>query len=233
MHDMKHLSKATANNRLATIKSYVKYVCAKDMRIQQYAFAINQVPFYTLPQKQQGIIENVDAISAILSMPPNTKKGLRDKVIMSVLFDSGMRVDELLSLKIRNIEIKDDEAHVSIHGKGDKYRPDILDKKTTTLIKQYLNEYHSTTNMNDPFIYTNVKGVKSAMSARNVQKMIKRYADLARNEGYDVPDGVSPHMLRRTRGTLLYRDGVPLEDIAVKFGHASTDTTKKHYTSPF
>ena len=50
----------------------------------------------------QPIIEDADALGAVLRMPPNTHKGLRDKVIMSILYDTGMRVDELVSLRIRD-----------------------------------------------------------------------------------------------------------------------------------
>ena len=69
------------------------------------------------------------------------------------------------------------------------------------------------------------------MSARNVQKLIKKYADKVR-DNYSLPESVSPHTFRRTRGTMLYRDGVPLEAIAIKLGHSHTKTTRDHYTSP-
>ena len=69
------------------------------------------------------------------------------------------------------------------------------------------------------------------MSKRNVQKLIKKYADKARTD-YKLPESVSPHTLRRTRGTLLYRDGVPLESISIMMGHSNTKTTREHYASP-
>lgn len=77
LHDERHLTERTANNRVAIIKSYVNYVAARDVSLQQYAFAISQVPLYTEPKMQQPIIEDIDALAALLSMPSNTKKGVK------------------------------------------------------------------------------------------------------------------------------------------------------------
>jgi hypothetical protein len=70
------------------------------------------------------------------------------------------------------------------------------------------------------------------MSERNIERIVKKYADLTREKHPDLPDPVYPHMFRRTRGTGLYRDGVAIEAIAVAMGHASIQTTKDHYAFP-
>ena len=231
LHDVLHLSEKTANNRLATIKSYVNYASARDVSLQQYAFAVSQVPFYTVPKIQQPIIEDTDSLAALLAIPPNTKKRLRDKVIMSVLYDGGIRLNELVTLKVASLDLSGDEIRIKLHGKGNRERTDFLDTKTSALVRQYLNEYHPEMDPRAPFIYTIMKGERGAMSARNVQKLIKKYADKVRGE-YNLPASVSPHTFRRTRGTMLYRDNVPLETVAIKLGHANTKTTRDHYTSP-
>lgn len=231
LHDVMQMSETTCNNKLAAIKSYMSYAAARDVSIQQYAFAIDQVPFYRVPKKQQPIIENIDALGAVLGMPPNTHKGLRDKTLMAVLYNTGMRVDELVSMRIRDMTITDECIKFKICGKGNKERLAVLDEKTAALVRQYLSEFHAYMNPGDFFIYTVVKGNHGAMTTRNVQKLIKKYADKAR-EKYDLPDKVSPHTLRRTRGTLLYRDGVPLEAISRMLGHAGTQITRDHYTAP-
>jgi len=231
LHDEKKLTEKTANNRVATIKSYMNYASASDITLQQYAFSVSRVPFYSIPKTQRPIIEDMDALSAMLSMPPNTKKGLRDKVIMSVLYDGGIRLDELVGLKIRDLNLSDECIMIRIRGKGNKERIDALDIKTSALIRQYLSEYHPEMDLNAPLIYTVIKGIRGTMSSRNVQKVVKKYADKTR-EKYTLPESVSPHTFRRTRGTMLYRDGVPLEAIAIKLGHSHTKTTRDHYTSP-
>ena len=82
------------------------------------------------------------------------------------------------------------------------------------------------------FFFSTIHGVDNRMSERNVERIVKKYADIVRKEHPDLPPTVYPHMLRRTRGTGLYRDGVPIEAIAVAMGHASTQTTKDHYAFP-
>lgn len=231
LHDVANLKKKTVNNKLAVVKSYMGYASARNVSLQQYAFAISQVPYYSVTRTQQPIIEDVDALAALLGMPANTKKGLRDKVIMSTLYDGAIRVDELVLLKIKNLGLDNENLRLRIHGKGNKERGIVLDTKTSALIRQYLGEFHPDSEPDAPFIYTVIGGMQKHMSTRNVQKLIKKYSDKARTD-YELPASVSPHTLRRTRGTTLYRDGVDLAAISVLLGHADMKTTRDYYTSP-
>lgn len=69
------------------------------------------------------------------------------------------------------------------------------------------------------------------MSHRNVQKMLKKYADMADKEGCAIPS-VHPHLLRRSRASNLYQNGVPIEMVSRLLGHSSVETTKDHYAYP-
>lgn len=152
-------------------------------------------------------------------------------MIMSVLYDGATRLEEILSLKVGNLYLGSENIRILLHGKGNKERTIVLDTKTSALVRQYLLEYHPSLEPAAPFIYTIVGGIQKPMSRRNVQKFIKNYADKVR-ASHELPASVSPHTLRRTRGTLLYRDGVPLESISIMLGHSNTKTTRDHYTSP-
>lgn len=70
------------------------------------------------------------------------------------------------------------------------------------------------------------------MSIRNIQKLIKKYADKVRGNYTDFPNSVSPHTFRRTRSTNLYRDGITLPVISLLLGHADIKTTRDHYALP-
>lgn len=70
------------------------------------------------------------------------------------------------------------------------------------------------------------------MSERNVERIVKKYGDIVRWSNPDIPENVYPHMLRRTRASGWYRDGVPIETIAVILGHADAKTTRKSYARP-
>lgn len=230
-HNTLNLKVRTANNRLAAVKSYMNYASARDISLQQYAFSIEQVPYYSEPKELQPIIENVDALAALLSMPGNTKRGLRDKVMMAVLYDSAIRVAELVSLNMKNVCLDHESIRLRIHGKGNKERCLVLDKKTSALVRQYVQEYHPGKDPSMPFIYTLIDGKPKHMTTRNVQKLIKKYADKVRTQ-YQLPESVSPHTLRRTRGTTLCRDGVEIATISLMLGHSDIKTTRDHYTSP-
>lgn len=187
LHEVDNLKTKTVNNKPATVKSYMSYASARDLSLQQYAFFMEQVPYYSEPKELQPVIEDADALAALLHMSPNTRKGLRDKVIMSVLYDSGMRVDEPVSMDVRNVCPDHNDVKLRLHGKGNKECCVVMDSKTMALIRQYMGGFHPERNMDAPFIYTVTDGKQKYMTARNVQKLIKKYSDKVREE-YDLPE---------------------------------------------
>lgn len=70
------------------------------------------------------------------------------------------------------------------------------------------------------------------MSVGNVQRIVKKYADIVSTKGIELPESVHCHMFRRTRATNLYQDGVAIELVSAVLGHARTDTTKSYYAKP-
>lgn len=124
----------------------------------------------------------------------------------------------------------------NLHGKGNKERTVPISDELVTLIASYMDEFHDTEIHDEegaePFIYTTIHETHHRMSERNLERIVKKYADIVRVKHPEMPSSVYPHMFRRTRGTGLYRDGVPVEAIAAAMGHASIQTTKNHYASP-
>ena len=231
--DVQKRAKSTVNNRLAAIKSYMYYAAAKDISLQQIQINISAVPFLKVEKNIRQIIENNETLKDLLNAPPNTKTGCRDVMILSVLFNTMIRADELIKLDIGDVVIDSDIPFLKIHGKGGKERMAPLSEEVIPLIKAYLAEYHGARLAKDStFIYTVQHGRRNRMSERNVERIVKKYADSIRDKHPDLPDTVYPHMLRRTHATGLYRDGVAVEAIASALGHASIQTTKDHYASP-
>lgn len=131
------------------------------------------------------------------------------------------------------MNLASEEPYLRIHGKGDKERIVALSKKTVMLLKQYISLYHSGQQiLTIPFVYTVIKGKRERMSERNLERIVKKYGDIVRRNKPDIPQKIYPHMLRRTRATGWYRDGVPIETIAVILGHSDTKTTRKSYARP-
>lgn len=232
LHDVKGFKESTTNNRLAAIKSYVAYAAARNVTIQQVAFAVSEVPMYRLPKVIRPVIENEETLSALLNAPGNTRLGLRDKAILVMLFDTAVRVDELVNLCYSDVNITASEPYIHVYGKGNKERKIYFSSNAVEIIFQYACEFHPDKDRGTPFFYTTIHSRTGYMSRRNVERIVKKYADQIRQEHNDLPDAVYPHLLRRTRATGLYRDGVDLFAISTLLGHAQIQTTKEHYASP-
>ena len=159
-------------------------------------------------------------------MPPATKRGKRDQLILVLLYDSAIRVSELLNLDVRSINLNAEIPYLRVLGKGEKERIVSITDKTVDHIRAYLKLYHPENDPDQPLIYTEIKGCKGRMSVGNVERIIKKYVEELRPTHPDLPKTVYPHMFRRTRSTNLYQDGVELELISRILGHSSTETTR-------
>ena len=142
-------------------------------------------------------------------------------------YSRGNRVSELTGIMFGDLSL--DIAHPSliIRGKGKKTRTIALNNKCAEQLKDYILHYHKPDAPADtPLFYTIIHGKMNHMSQRNVERIVKKYGDSIREDYPALPETTYPHMLRRSRATGLYRDGVPLEMIAAILGHSNTETTK-------
>ena len=213
--------------------AYMKYVASRRSDMIQIYLNVMVVPYVTVPSRIREIIENKDTIRKLLEAPRPSKKGIRDQIVLVMLYDTAIRADELLGLDLADVNISTEQPYIRVHGKGDKERIVPLSEKVVPLLKQYISLYHTDLRKrNTPFIYTVVKGTLSRMSERNIERIVKKYGDIVRKDNPDMPQRVYPHMLRRTRASGWYRDNVPIETIAVILGHADAKTTRKSYASP-
>lgn len=227
---LKENHKATScNNRMAAIKSYLWYVADGDISMQSIALMASKVPRIREPKVTREIIQEED-FNALLDAPPNTRIGVRDRTIMILLYDSAIRVSELLSLDVSSINFSSSPIYIRIHGKGDKERIVTITEKTADHLRSYLKIYHTGNARDMPLFYTVIKGKTDRMSPGNVSRIINKYASAIRAEHSDLPDKIYPHMFRRTRACNLYQDGVELELVSRILGHASTQTTRIYAT---
>ncbi|AMK14910.1 integrase/recombinase XerD [Methanobrevibacter olleyae] len=145
------------------------------------------------------------------------KSKRRDKVILTLLYSTGLRISELV--KLLKIDIDFDERTIRVRGKGDKDRIVLFDEDTKELLLDYLNK----DNNGSEFIFVNRNGNK--LSPRYLQMMIKNYAKEA-----GIKKKVTPHVLRHSFATHLLKNGVDIRVIQQLLGHSSLSTTQI-YTS--
>ncbi len=222
----------TVNHRITVLIAYMHYAALRRPELIQLYMNVSDVPYVTVPSKVREIIEDRDALAMFLAAPGQSRIGIRDRMVLVMLYDTAIRADELISLNLSDVNIANDEPYIRVHGKGDKERLVALTKQSVPLIRQYLSLYHQQPIRNRPFVYTVIKGQISKMSERNVERIVQKYGDMVKKNYPNFPSRVYPHMLRRTRATGWYRDGVPIETIAVILGHSSTQTTRKSYARP-
>jgi len=225
-----HLNKSgcsprTCNNRLAALKSYLWYVADCDVSLQSVALTASRVPFLRVPKSKREIISE-DDFAALVMAPPNTKIGLRDRIIIILLYDSAIRVSELLDLKVRSLNAVASIPFIRVNGKGDKERIVAITDRTVAHLNAYMDKYHPASNREQPLFYTVIKGKIGTMSTGNIERILTKYANQIRPEHPNLPEKVYPHMIRRTRATNLYQNGVELELVSEILGHSSTETTR-------
>ncbi len=228
--EKRNYAPSSVNQRLAAIKSYLRYAADCDIGIQQIYFNVMNVPFLSVPKLYRPVIGN-DALKDLLEAPGNNKFGIRDRMILVLLFDTAIRLDELLSLKLSSLNLQAETPYIRVLGKGNKERIVSLRKTTIGHVKRYLQVFHNNeTDLSQYLFYTVIHEKRNKMSERNAERIVKKYADIIREHHPDLPDNVYPHMFRRTRATGLYQDGVDIELISRILGHASTQTTRIYAT---
>lgn len=220
---------SSCNNRIAAIKSYLWYVADGEISMQSIALMASKIPRIREPKVTREIIQEAD-FSALLLAPASTKTGIRDRTIMIFLYDSAIRVSELLALDVSSVNLSASPAYISVHGKGDKERIVVITEKTVQHLQHYLKIYHKSGAKDSPLFYTVIKGNTDRMSPGNVARLINKYADMIRPEHPNLPKQIYPHMFRRTRATNLYQDGIELELVSRILGHSSTQTTRIYAT---
>ena len=107
----------TVNQRLAVIMAYMRYAASRKTALTQIYLNISDVPYVTVPSRIKEIIEDKDALEALLAAPKPSKKGIRDQIILVILYDTAMRVDELIGLDVSDLCIEA-EGDPKSHGDG-------------------------------------------------------------------------------------------------------------------
>jgi integrase/recombinase XerD len=135
----------------------------------------------------------------------------KSRLMMSMLYSSGIRVSELVGIKVSDLDLENKRGVV--HGKGNKSRQIFLSEKLCQGIKLFLEK-----NPNTNFLFTSKE---EALSTRNIQKIIKKAKEKA-----GITKKVTPHTLRHSFATHLLEAGVDIRKIQVLLGHSRIDTTQ-------
>jgi len=219
---------SSRNTRLAAVKAFAKYAADRNI-----AYAAIREELKKVAVKKPNKVETIeymsmDAISAIVEQTDlSSPLGLRDKTMLILLYDTGARVQELVSIKLKDLKFGRHPT-VTVLGKRNKIRTIPIMERTVQYLQKYLLEYHSgVSSFSDaPLFYSEIHGERQPLSDRRIRYLLNDYADKARQNCPEVPENVHPHMFRHSRAMHLYQNGMDLTLVSEWLGHSQLETTK-------
>lgn len=221
---VKHNEIRTCNHRLTCIRSFFQYVSMMEPTLTIFLSEIEKVPTKSIPKHTVEHMSET-AVSTILSMPDvTTEKGIRDQFLMVMLYDTGARIQEILSLKVEDIHLGNTPT-ILVTGKGNKRRSIPLMEQTIKQFSRYMNIFHPHSDSKEYLFYIVQKDCRQKMSDDNVRKLLRKYGEEARQICLEVPINIYPHLWRHSRAMHLYQHGMDLTLISQWLGHAHLETT--------
>lgn len=219
---------STCNLRLSSLKSFLRYCADEDISLYYVYQEVKKIPLMKAPRKPVEYMSEA-AFVALLAQPDmKTVKGRRNRMVMILLYDTGTRVQELVSMKVSDLHLEARSPFVLVTGKGNKTRSIPLMAKTVAHLKEYIRRFHadSVNGNRTPLFYSIRDGMPHTLSTDAVGVLLKNYGEKARKICAEVPERVHPHLIRHTRAMHLYQSGMPLSYIAEFLGHANVTTTE-------
>jgi site-specific recombinase XerD len=229
MEEANNWSISTRNQRLNTIRSFFHYAADFDPTATIYRTEVDKVAIKK--QEKNYCVEHLNelAMKTVIEQPnTSTAKGLRNRFLMILLYDTGARIQELLNIRLQDLRIeKASTSTVTLYGKNSKIRSVPLMEKTVSHLHDYLKAFHNgeTLCTERPLFYVLRDGIPKFMCTDNARRIIKGYGKKAKMVCADVPDVVRPHLFRHSRAMHLYRHGMDLSLVSQWLGHAQFETT--------
>ena len=213
----RQISERTQARWVSSVKSFFKYLLEEEIR-QDHPAALLDVPKLGLYLPDTLSFDDVERI--IEAIDKNNILGRRNHCIVEVLYGCGLRVSELIDLKISDVNFK--EKYLRVVGKGDKVRLVPLADYTAKIIHEYITEIRSKGKINrkhEDSLFLNSRG--ESMSRVIVFLIIKELAQKA-----NISKSISPHTFRHSFATHLLQNGADLRYIQEMLGHSSITTTE-------
>ncbi len=202
---------------ISSIKAFFKFLLEDEYREDNPA-ALLEGPKLGLYLPDTLSLPDINKIISAIEV--NSDLGKRNQCIIEVLYGCGLRVSELIDLKISNINFK--EQYIKVNGKGNKTRFVPLADYTAELLESYIQEVRSKNKINKKYedtLFLNSRG--TSMSRVIVFLIIKELTDKA-----GVSKKISPHTFRHSFATHLLQNGADLRYIQEMLGHSSITTTE-------
>ncbi len=215
-HCTRRKLKATSiGRRLSTIRQFYRFL------LEEGLVGVDPTRDLSVPRRGKYLPEILsrDEVDRLLAAPDvSVPFGIRDKAMLELLYATGLRVTELVGLKMPNLNLH--VGYLICRGKGDKERLVPMGEAARRWVEEYINMVRpSLVKSSSDVLFCSNRG--SAMTRQNFWYMIKRYALKA-----GILKTISPHVLRHSFATHLLTGGADLRSVQMMLGHADISTTQ-------
>lgn len=204
-------SPATANHYIRAIKAFYSFL-QREGYIENNRMA--GLSLVSMPDKLKAVLEAKDVSRMVSAIPENGFFNLRDRTMIMILFDTAIRLKELLSIKLADLDLK--YGTLKITGKGRKDRIVPIGQKSKRELIRFMKvrgENHS------DYLFCTLSGY--SVMPRNFQRSLNKYGQIAGVK-------VSPHLLRHSAATFLAKSEMPAQHIQLLLGHTSLAVTQNY-----
>ena len=214
---------ATRNQRQAAINSFIHFLTYEYPEFLNEYQKILGIPIKKAPLKEISYLKTDGAISLMSSIDINKADGLRDYILLMLLYTTGIRVSELINIQVKDLSLHEPYT-LLVHGKGQKSRYVPLMKDSIPIIQKYLKKMrYLQPGKGEEWLFIN--HMKKQFTRQGINYIVKKYGDIARSSFPElIPDDISPHKLRHTTAMELVDSGVDLIYIRDLLGHVSVRT---------
>jgi len=215
---------SSRNQRLAAVHSFFRYVQSEE---PTGIFHFQKIIAIPVKKAKKTIVEHLapEAMKQLLEQPDkHTPKGRRDLTLMSILYDTAARVQELIDIRVGDV-VLDNPAVITLTGKGNKIRRVPIMKSAVLLLQNYLteNKLKQPEKNGNPLFINNQH---NKLTKEGVAYIVAKYVNLARRSSIIVPPKVNVHMFRHSKAMHLLQAGVNLIYIRDFLGHVDLKTTE-------
>jgi site-specific recombinase XerD len=216
---------STRNQRQSALNSFIRFLMYEfPEHLDEYQRVLG-IPIKKAPQKEISYLKT-DGVTLLMSKVDIDKmNGLRDYVILSLMYTTGIRVSELVQIKVKDLSLHEPFT-LLVHGKGQKSRYVPIMRSIVPQIHKYIAQkgYDRNERLNE-WLFKN--HMNSQFTRQGINYLIGKYAKMARMDNPEViPEDFSPHKMRHTTAMELVESGVDLIYIRDLLGHGSVNTTE-------
>ena len=216
---------STRNYRLAALKGFVHYLKYEFPDYMEEYQRILGIPLKKTGHKEISYLKTEGVKLLVSKIDLDSTNGLRDYVMVLILYTTGIRVSELINVKVKDISLTKPYT-LKIHGKGNKGRYVPLMNTTASYIRKYLSYMHyDSEEKYEEYLFKN--HMNEQFTRQGVNYILKKYGDKAKSEDASlIPEDFTAHKMRHTTAMELLTSGVDLIYIRDLLGHSSVTTTE-------